>query len=121
MWFGKSKQLASIRTVMSHITNLFNGTLTGFQYKMKSVYAHFPINVTIEDGPHRVEIRNFLGEKRPRIVNALEGVKIRRDKDVKDQYILEGNDIENVSRTCALIHQACLVKKKDIRKFLDGM
>lgn len=27
-----------------------------------------------------------------------------------------GNDIENVSRSTALIHQVCLVKNKDIRK-----
>merc|ERR1712178_254826 len=31
------------------------------------------------------------------------------------------NFIENVSRTCALIGQSCAVKKKDIRKFLDGI
>ena len=35
--------------------------------------------------------------------------------------ILQGNDIENVSRSTALIHQQCLVKNKDIRKFLDGI
>lgn len=121
MWFGKTKQMASLRTTISHINNLFGGVLQGYRYKMRCVYAHFPINCTIEQGPHRIEIRNFLGEKRPRIVNMLEGVTITRDKDVKDQYILEGNDIENVSRSCALIYQSCLVKKKDIRKFLDGI
>merc|ERR1712037_851693 len=120
-WFGKTKQLASLRTIISHINNMFGGVLQGYRYKMRSVYAHFPINCTIEKAPHRIEIRNFLGEKRPRIVNMLEGVTIKRDKDVKDQYILEGNDIENVSRSCSLIYTACLVKKKDIRKFLDGM
>jgi len=34
--------------------------------------------------------------------------------------VLEGNDIEQVSLCAADIHQSCLVKKKDIRKFLDG-
>lgn len=34
--------------------------------------------------------------------------------------MLQGNDIEKVGESCALIHQSCLVKKKDIRKFLDG-
>ena len=33
----------------------------------------------------------------------------------------QGNDLEAVSRSCALIHQSCLCKKKDIRKFLDGI
>ena len=51
----------------------------------------------------------------------LPGVKAERSSDVKDQIVLTGNDIDNVSKSCALIHDSCLVKKKDIRKFLDGM
>ena len=35
--------------------------------------------------------------------------------------MVEGNDIQAVSRTCALVQQICAVKRKDIRKFLDGI
>lgn len=62
-----------------------------------------------------------MGEKRVRIVNMLAGVTCERSKDVKDELVLSGNDIELVSRSTALIHQQCLVKHKDIRKFLDGI
>lgn len=51
----------------------------------------------------------------------LNGVTILRSEKVKDELILDGNDIELVSRSCALINQKCHVKKKDIRKFLDGI
>ena len=68
-----------------------------------------------------MEIRNFLGEKRVRVVNMLAGVTIDRSKDIKDELVLTGNDVELVSRSAALIHQVCLVKHKDIRKFLDGI
>ena len=53
--------------------NLIKGVQAGFEYKMRLVYAHFPINVNIEDGGKLVEIRNFLGEKRVRTVHMLPG------------------------------------------------
>jgi large subunit ribosomal protein L9e len=96
--FGKKKRLASIRTACSHVSNLIKGVTKGFEYKMRLVYAHFPININIEDKGTRVEIRNFLGEKRVRDVKMLPGVTIKRSDAVKDELILQGNDIENVSR-----------------------
>jgi len=119
--FGRRKALASIRTCTSHVMNMITGTTKGFEYKMRLVYAHFPININIEKKGEIVEIRNFLGEKRVRIVNMLAGVTCERSKDVKDELILTGNDVELVSRSAALIHQVCLVRHKDIRKFLDGI
>ncbi|GBF89983.1 60S ribosomal proteinL9-like [Raphidocelis subcapitata] len=119
--FGKKKRLAAIRTACSHVLNMITGTTKGFEYKMRLVYAHFPINANIEGKGTVIELRNFLGEKRVRVVNMLPGVTIERSSAVKDELILTGNDIENVSRSAALIHQVCLVKNKDIRKFLDGV
>ena len=119
--FGKKKKLASIRTACSHVQNMITGVTKGFEYKMRLVYAHFPINVNIEKKGTVVEVRNFLGEKRVRVVDMLPGVSIIRSEAVKDELVLAGNDIENVSRSAALISQSCLVKDKDIRKFLDGI
>ena len=93
----------------------------GYRYKMKAVYAHFPINLNIVDGGKTVEIRNFLGEKRVRVVKMVEGVTCEQPKGVKDEYWFSGNDLEAVSRSSALVKQSVLVKKKDIRKFLDGI
>lgn len=119
--FGKRKKLASIRTTISHVSNMITGVTKGYEYKMRLVYAHFPININIVDKGAKVEIRNFLGEKRVRVVNMLPGVTIERSEAVKDELILKGNDVELVSRSSALIHQICLVRNKDIRKFLDGI
>ena len=88
---------------------------------MRFVYAHFPINVTITGKKNKVEIRNFLGERRVRDIKMMDGVTIRKDPDVKDQILIEGNNIDSVSRSCALVRQSCMVRKKDIRKFLDGI
>merc|ERR1711998_211515 len=120
-WFTSGKAPASIRTACSHIENMITGVTKGFEYKMRFVYAHFPINVTIANKDTKVEIRNFLGEKVVRVVDAMEGVVVKRSADVKDEIVISGNDINSVSRTCALIQQICAVKRKDIRKFLDGI
>ncbi|KAL9665848.1 hypothetical protein QQ045_000169 [Rhodiola kirilowii] len=120
-WFGSRKTTAAIRTALSHVDNMITGVTNGYRYKMRFVYAHFPINASITSGNKGIEIRNFLAEKKVRKVDMLDGVTILRSEKVKDEIILNGNDIELVSRSCALINQKCHVKNKDIRKFLDGI
>ncbi|OVA19943.1 Ribosomal protein L6 [Macleaya cordata] len=120
-WFGSRKTTAAIRTALSHVENLITGVTKGYRYKMRFVYAHFPINASITNGNKSIEIRNFLGEKKVRKVDMLDGVTILRSEKVKDELVLDGNDVELVSRSCALINQKCHVKNKDIRKFLDGI
>eukprot|EP00456_Euglypha_rotunda_P055761 TRINITY_DN454_c0_g1_i3.p1 TRINITY_DN454_c0_g1~~TRINITY_DN454_c0_g1_i3.p1 ORF type:complete len:192 (-),score=20.02 TRINITY_DN454_c0_g1_i3:11-586(-) len=121
VWFGQRKQIATIRTVVSHIQNMIDGVTKGFKYKMRLVYAHFPISATIEKEGREVHVRNFLGEKIVRQVPMLGTVKVERSNEQKDEIILTGTDIQHVSQSAANIQQCCRVKDKDIRKFLDGV
>ncbi|XP_049848389.1 60S ribosomal protein L9-like [Schistocerca gregaria] len=127
IWWGNKKHLSCIRTICTHIKNMIIGVTKGFVYKMRSVFAHFPIIVTIlnenkETGHgNAVEIRNFLGQREIPKVKMLPGVTVCLSKDVKNEIALHGNDIEKVSQSAANIHGAVRVKNKDIRKFLDGI
>ncbi|GAU87843.1 hypothetical protein RvY_00639 [Ramazzottius varieornatus] len=120
-WFGVRKQLAAVRTVCSHIENMIKGVTLGYRYKMRSVYAHFPINCATTQNNTVVEIRNFLGEKIIRSVRMAPGVTCVNSPDVKDELVLDGIDLELVSQSAARIQQSTTVKNKDIRKFLDGI
>ena len=44
-----------------------------------------------------------------------------KSEDVKDQLVLTGNNVEDVSHCCSNINMITKVKRKDIRKFLDGI
>jgi len=121
IWQASGTQMAAVGTVCTHIRKMIIGVTRKYQYKMRLVYAHFPISAKITEDGKEIVICNFLGEKRDRAVKMLPGVRIDRSKDVKDELILSGSDLEGVSRSAALIHQCALVKRKDIRKFLDGI
>ena len=124
IWFGNREAIAAIRTVCSHVENMITGVTKGFKYIMRFCYAHFPINVSCVDSDKNkkvVEIRNFLGEKQVRRIELLEGVNYTKNADIKDQIEITGIDITKVSLSCARISQSTNVRKKDIRKFLDGI
>jgi len=121
VWQGGRKHVACLRTIRSLINNMVIGVTKGFLYKMRAVYAHFPINCIIQEQGQALEIRNFLGEKTVRHVNMLDGVTVSESKAQKDELIIEGNDVENVSQSAASIQGICRVRNKDIRKFLDGI
>ncbi|KAK3904732.1 60S ribosomal protein L9 [Staphylotrichum tortipilum] len=121
---GVRKNVAALRTVRTLINNLIIGVTKGFKYKMRYVYAHFPINVNLdknETGNYEVEIRNFVGEKIVRRVVMQAGVDVEISKAQKDELVLSGNSLEAVSQSAADIQQICRVRNKDIRKFLDGL
>ncbi len=44
------------------------------------------------------------------------GVDVEISKAQKDELIISGNSLENVSQSAADIQQACKVRNKDIRK-----
>ncbi|KAL3314255.1 60S ribosomal protein L9 [Cichlidogyrus casuarinus] len=119
-YFGVKKELAAVKTVVSHIGNMIKGVTYGFRYKMKAAYAHFPINMVIGNEKNSIEIRNYIGQKFDRHLKMSEGVTVS-STGVKDEIQVEGNDVEAVSKSAALIHQSCLIHNKDIRKFLDGI
>ncbi|VFV37885.1 ribosomal protein l9-like [Lynx pardinus] len=48
-WWGNRKELATVCTIHSHVQSMMKGVTLGFQYKMGSVYAHFPISVVLQE------------------------------------------------------------------------
>ena len=110
----KSKAMAG--TVSSHIDNMFIGVTKGWTYVLKVLYLHFPMTVKAEKS--KVVISNFLGERTPRTADIVGESKV----EVKgDQIIVNGANIEDVSRTASNIERATRIKFYDRRVFQDGI
>jgi large subunit ribosomal protein L6 len=103
-------------TLEAHVKNMVRGVVEGYEYRMKVVYSHFPIQ--LKQQGERLEINNFLGEKQPRMANIIEGVTI---KIGSDEVTLTGIDKEKVGNTAANIEHATRITKRDPRVFQDGI
>ena len=112
----KRKEKALIGTFVAHINNMVRGVNEEFEYKMKTVFSHFPIKTSVEG--NEFVIQNFLGERSPRKAKILEGVTVETKGD---DTTVKGIDKEKVGQTAANIERATKVKKRDIRVFQDGV
>jgi large subunit ribosomal protein L6 len=112
----RAKEKALLGTYAAHLRNMMNGVTKGFEYKMKIVYAHFPIKSAVKGDVFLIE--NFLGEKCPRKTKILGATKVV----IKgDQVVLTGADVEQVGQTAANIERATKIKGFDPRIFQDGI
>ncbi|MFY9606177.1 MAG: 50S ribosomal protein L6 [Thermoplasmata archaeon] len=112
----RKREKALVGTYGAHIRNMFVGATKGFEYKMKIVYAHFPIKTAVKGDTFVIE--NFLGEKHPRKTKILGATKVA----IKgDQVLLNGPNVEDVGQTAANIERATKIKGFDPRVFQDGI
>jgi large subunit ribosomal protein L6 len=115
---SRRRDRAMTGTAAAHIANMVRGVTDGFVYKLKIVYAHFPVTVKVHEKEKKVSIENFGGEKTPRFASIVGEAKV---KVSGDEITVEGTRLDEVSRTASNIEQATKIKDKDQRVFLDGI
>lgn len=114
--YVRRRELALIGTIKAHTKNMVKGVTEGFEYKMKTVFSHFPIKTSVEG--NEFIIQNFLGERSARRAKILDGVNI----EIKgDDVTVQGINKEKVGQTVANIERATSVKRRDTRVFQDGV
>jgi large subunit ribosomal protein L6 len=112
----KKREASLVNTITAHVNNMIKGVTQGFTYKLKIVFVHFPMTVRVEG--RRIVIQNFIGERKDREAKIVGDVKVSVEKE---DIVVQGVDIDEVAQTAANIQQACKIRKKDLRKFLDGI
>jgi len=112
----RKKDYAIFKTAESVIKSLIKGVQTGYTYKMKIVYAHFPITVKVKD--ENIHVENFQGERAARVSKIFGNTKVVAKGD---DVLIIGPVLTDVSQTAAALQQNTKVKNKDHRVFLDGI
>ncbi|MFW9929645.1 MAG: 50S ribosomal protein L6 [Candidatus Thorarchaeota archaeon] len=118
-YFPKRRQKTMVGTIHGHVKNMLIGVQSGYEYKLKIIYSHFPITVTsAKDG---VIVTGQYGNREKRFIPIYSGVKAT----VKgEELTLEGIDIEAVSQSAARIQESTRLRgqhSKDPKIFQDGI
>ncbi|MFL6316144.1 MAG: 50S ribosomal protein L6 [Nitrososphaeraceae archaeon] len=113
----RKRDLAITNTAKSIILSMIKGVEQGFTYKLKVVYAHFPISVKTKG--KEIHVENYFGERAPRVSRVVgDTTKVNI---VGEDVIVQGPSLEDVSQTAANIEFSTKLKGKDQRVFLDGL
>jgi len=105
-----------VGTVNAHIGNMIEGVTKGFVYKLKVVYAHFPITVKVEG--NKLLIQNFIGERSPRTADIIGNTKVEVNGP---EITVSGISKDDVGQTAANMEQATRIHGYDKKVFMDGI
>ncbi len=112
----RKKDVVSSNTMSSIVRNMVIGVTQGYTYKLKVVFAHFPVTVKVKG--KQVNVENFVGERSARVTDIIGDCKVAVEGD---DIIIKGVSLEDVGQTSANLEQATKIKRKDQRIFLDGI
>ncbi len=112
----RRKEKALVGTYAALLKSMLIGVAKGYQAKLKVVYSHFPIKVSIEG--RKVVVQNFLGNKSSRSAEIYGKTEV---KVSKDEIIVTGIDKKEVGQTAANIERSTKISGFDRRVFQDGI
>src|SRR4030043_803911 len=112
---NRKRNRAIVGTWAAHFRNMCSGASRPWEARLKIIYSHFPIKVSVEG--KKVVIGNFLGGRKNREAAIVGDTKV---EVAKDEIIVTGIHKENVGHTAANIERAAKVQGFDRRIFQDG-
>jgi len=105
-----------IGSLVAHVKNMIKGSAQGHNYILKICSGHFPMNVSITG--NRLTIKNFLGEKVPRVLQIKDGAEVKVDGDI---IHITSISKETAGQVSADIEQLTRRPGYDTRIFQDGI
>lgn len=115
---ASKKELKMINTIKAHIANMIAGLKEMYVYKLEIAYVHFPVTLDYDKGNNKITIKNFLGEKKPRVCYLPKGIELEIEKNT---ITIKSHDKDTAGQAAANLEKATKIKKRDRRKFQDGI
>ena len=110
------REKKQIYAYLAHANNMVKGVQQPYVYKVKVCAGHFPINVALSG--KSFSVKNFLGEKVPRIITLKDNVKVEIAGEI---ITITSCDVERAGQTAADLEQLTRVTNRDLRIFQDGL
>lgn len=103
-------------SLVAHLNNMIKGSAQAHTYTLKICAGHFPVTVSVSG--NKLNVKNFLGEKVPRILSLKEGATVK----VEGQLIhVTSPNKEIAGQVAADIEQLTRRPGFDSRVFQDGI
>ena len=110
------REKTTVGTLTAHIHNMIHGVTEGFTYRMKICSGHFPMTVQVKG--NEFIVKNFIGEKTPRVMKLKSGVEAKVEGDI---VVISSADKELAGQTAASIEALTTRANYDKRVFQDGI
>jgi large subunit ribosomal protein L6 len=110
----KDKMMAN--TVEAHVKAMVRGVQEPYKYTLKVCAGHFPITVAVKGD--KLEVKNFLGEKVPRVLGIKKGAAVKVEGD---KIMVESCSKELAGQVSSDIEQLVRRPGFDTRIFQDGI
>lgn len=113
---GAKEDKKIMGSLTAHIKNMIRGSQQKHVYTLKICSGHFPMNVSASN--NKLTVKNFLGEKVPRVLQLKEGADVKVEGDL---IYVESANKEIAGQVGADIEQLTRRPGYDTRIFQDGI
>lgn len=113
---ASKKEKMQVGTFAAHLRNMIRGVDEQWMYKLKVCAGHFPMNITISG--KQFIVKNFVGEKVPRVLELPEGVEVTLEGS---DVTVTSHDKEIAGRIAGAIELLCRRPGFDPRVFQQGI
>lgn len=110
------KEKMRMATFVAHIKNMVAGVIQPYVYKLRICSGHFPMNISVSG--RQCIVKNFVGEKIPRILMLRDGVDVKIEGS---DIIVSSPDKELAGMTAGALELLCRRPGFDPRIFQQGI